>query len=92
MKTNRRDRQRAMLLEALPYFLPQHLPVSLQALNVWAGACLQSHYGTYIKFTVPSWEYAVFANHLGEGWKGENTPSQAMKHWFPWHFQSLGCE
>lgn len=42
MKTNRRNRQHAMLLEVWPYF-PLYLIVSHQALNIWARACLQSH-------------------------------------------------
>lgn len=36
----------------------------------WAhghGLVFRATYGAYIKFTVPSWEKAVFVNHLGEG-------------------------
>lgn len=50
----------------------------------WAyghGLVFRATYGTYIKFTVPSWKNAVFVNHLGEGWiygRGKTHPVKPL--------------
>jgi len=83
-----------MLLEAQPYS-PSLLTVSLQALSIWARTCLQSHSWHIYKIYFTFLEKCSVCEPLGKGMdlcKGKNTPSQAIKHWFPCHFQLLGYE
>ena len=54
----------------------------------WAyghGLVIRATYGTYIKFTVPSWKNAVFVNHLGEEWiygRGKTHPVKPLNTGF----------
>lgn len=74
-------------------YSPRLLTVSPQALSIWARACLQLHLWHIYKIYCTFLEKCSVCEPLGRGtdlWKGKNMPSQAIKHWFPCHFQSVG--